>query len=63
MSLKKRIEKLEVDGMADADMPMVAELLADGSYAWDGQIFPDKSVFYKALEDCGFTGRLLILDI
>ena len=59
-NLEKRIEALESQ---ETDFPWVAELLADGSYFWNGQVFPDKSVFYKALEDRNFAGRLLILDI
>lgn len=61
MSIKKRIEKLENHRLAR--YPMVAVLNEDCSYHWNDQLYPDEKAFKKALRDCEYTGKLLVLDI
>lgn len=61
MSIKKRIEKLEV--LRTARYPMVAVLNEDGSYDWNGEIYPDEIEFKKVLRKCEYYGKILVLDI
>jgi hypothetical protein len=61
MSIKKRIEKLE--SHQNVRYPMVAVLNEDGSYHWNDQLYPDENAFKKALRECEYTGKILVLDI
>ena len=59
-NLEKRIEALESQ---ETDFPWVAIQNPDGSFDWNERVFPDKSSFHEALRVCGFSGRLLVIDI
>lgn len=57
MNLKRRIENLEMKGLAGASM--VAMKLANGAIKWNGMVFSDQSTFDQALRDCGGSGKLI----
>jgi hypothetical protein len=35
---------------------------ADGSYDWNGKIFENKAAFEKALRECVYVGKILIIE-
>jgi hypothetical protein len=35
---------------------------ADGSYDWNGEIFENKAAFEKALRECVYVGKILIIE-
>ncbi len=58
MNLKKRIEKLELQGVTD--IPMVALKNADGSILRNGSVYSDSNTFDSALQESGVGGRLIL---
>lgn len=61
MNLKKRVAKLE--SQQTVHLPMVALQNEDFTFEWNGEIFENKAAFDKALRECEYTGKTLIIDI